>query len=139
MSEVMGIAVFEQLSINFTGSGPAPEENWMVMPNTGLLIALRYNRVVQYLNIRGSNTCFSLWCGPPESQRHESIVIALVHGMHFVRVDLRGDYPMPYVHPYWKRYKFDCASGWERMYSARLNTYIQRYRERNPEYVDLDH
>nr|GEX68705.1 hypothetical protein [Tanacetum cinerariifolium] len=100
-------------SLNFIGSGLAPEENLMVMPDTGLLIASRYNRVFQYLDIRGSNTMFPLWSSPPESQRHESIVIALVHGMHFVRVDLRGDYPMPYVHPYWKRYKFNCASGWE--------------------------
>ncbi|GKB54663.1 FAR1-related sequence 5-like protein [Tanacetum coccineum] len=87
-------------SLNFTGPGPTPEENWMVMPDTGLLIASRYNRVVQYLNICGSNTMFPLWSSPPESQRHESIVIVLVHGMHFVRVDLGGDYPMPYVLPY---------------------------------------
>ncbi|GJV78790.1 hypothetical protein Tco_1514660 [Tanacetum coccineum] len=66
-------------SLNFTGPGPAPEENWMVMPDTGLLIASRYNRVVQYLNIRGSNTMFPLWFSLQESQRHESIMIALVH------------------------------------------------------------
>nr|GEX36855.1 hypothetical protein [Tanacetum cinerariifolium] len=80
--------------INFTRAGPAPEENWMIMPDTGLPIASRYNRVVQYLNINGSNTCFPLWSSPPESQRLESIVIALVHGMHFVKLNLRGDYPI---------------------------------------------
>ncbi|GKA49997.1 putative reverse transcriptase domain-containing protein [Tanacetum coccineum] len=121
------------------GRSPAQEENWMVMPDTGLLTASRYNRVVQHINIHGNNTMFPLLYSPPESQRHESIVITLVHGMPFVRVDLRGDYQMPHVHPYWKRYKFDCTSGWEHPSSARLNTYIHHYRERNPEFVDLDH
>ena len=82
-----------QKSLNFFGLGFAPPQHWMIMPNTGLLIANRYGVIVHCLSIQGSVTCFPLWFNPLESQQHVAIAIAYVHGNHYVKVKLQGWYP----------------------------------------------
>ncbi|GJW14271.1 FAR1-related sequence 5-like protein, partial [Tanacetum coccineum] len=66
---------------------------WMIMPNTGLVIASAYNRVVILLanggSVGASAICFPLWSSPPQSQPRENIVIAHVNGNHYIRVTLR--------------------------------------------------
>ncbi|GJT86117.1 hypothetical protein Tco_1067834 [Tanacetum coccineum] len=65
---------------------------WMIMPNTGLVIASTYNRVVILLanggSVGASAICFPLWSSPPQSQPRENIVIAHVNGNHYIRVTL---------------------------------------------------
>ncbi|GJS08175.1 RNA-directed DNA polymerase, eukaryota, reverse transcriptase zinc-binding domain protein [Tanacetum coccineum] len=62
---------------------------WMIMPNTGLVIASAYNRVVILLanggSVGASAICFPLWSSPPQSQPRENIVIAHVNGNHYIR------------------------------------------------------
>ncbi|GJX71921.1 zinc finger, CCHC-type containing protein [Tanacetum coccineum] len=57
---------------------------WMIMPNTWLVIASAYNRVVILLanggSVGASAICFPLWSSPPQSQPRENIVIAHVNG-----------------------------------------------------------
>ncbi|GKA43425.1 hypothetical protein Tco_0736149, partial [Tanacetum coccineum] len=79
---------------------------WMVMPDTGLVIASKYNKVVVSLsNDRGCATSFPLWSSPTQSDSHEIIVIAHVNGNHYIRVDLREGFPLPVTHPRWNTYK----------------------------------
>nr|GEV47842.1 hypothetical protein [Tanacetum cinerariifolium] len=65
-------------------------ERWMEVPNTGLVIASAYNKVVVNLSdVGGCNTSFPLWSRPPQSDSHEIIVVAHVDGNHYIIVVLR--------------------------------------------------
>nr|GEU65465.1 hypothetical protein [Tanacetum cinerariifolium] len=65
---------------------------WMEMPDTGLVIASAYNKVVVNLSDAGGcSTCFPLWSRPPQSESRETIVIAHVDGNRYIRVTLRED------------------------------------------------
>ncbi|GKC05558.1 hypothetical protein Tco_0997168 [Tanacetum coccineum] len=110
---------------------------WMVMPHTGLVIALKYNKVVVSLsNEGGCATCLPLWSSPPQSDSHEIIVIAHVNGNHFIRVDLRECFLLPRTHPMWNAYKSDNASGWRDRYVSRHNIFRDYY-YRDPVSYDL--
>ncbi|GKB18171.1 hypothetical protein Tco_0852094 [Tanacetum coccineum] len=92
----------------------------MEMPNTGLIIASAYNRVVISLanggNVGGCSTTFPLWSNPSQSEPHETIVIANVYGNHFIKAALHEGFPLPMFHPLWRTYKSDTASKWEDPY-----------------------
>ncbi|GJX71219.1 FAR1-related sequence 5-like protein [Tanacetum coccineum] len=110
---------------------------WMVMPDTGLVIASKYNKVVVSLsNDRGCATSFPLWSSPTQSDSHEIIVIAHVNGNHYIRVDLREGFPLPATHPRWNAYKSDAASGWSDKYVSRQNIFREYY-YRDPISYDL--
>ena len=110
---------------------------WMEMPNTGLVIASMYSKVVVGLsNDGGSTTSFPLWSSPPQSDSNEIIVIAHVHGNHYIRVALRDGFPLPITHPLWITYKNNVASGWEKKYANRQNEFREYYR-RKPVHYDL--
>nr|GEV62059.1 hypothetical protein [Tanacetum cinerariifolium] len=49
----------------------------------------------------------------PQSDSHETIVVAHVNGNHYIRVALWEGFPLPLTHPLWITYKSDIASGWE--------------------------
>nr|GEX09687.1 hypothetical protein [Tanacetum cinerariifolium] len=110
-------------TVNFVGTGFAPIDKWMSMPDTGLVIASFYKRPVVFISMVGndvlSSTCFPLWSGPHESESTEPIVVARVGGSHFINLLLRVGYPIPSTHPQWRRYRIDSASAWEDMYSSR--------------------
>ena len=109
---------------------------WMEMPNTGLVIASTYNKVVVSLSNNGSTTSFPLWSSPPQSDSNEIIVIAHVHGNHYIRVALREGFPLPITHPLWITYKNNVASGWGKKYASRQDDFREYYR-RKPEHYDL--
>ncbi|GKC12366.1 hypothetical protein Tco_1009148 [Tanacetum coccineum] len=92
----------------------------------GLTIDSAYNRVVIRIanrgNVGGCTTTFPLWPRPPQSEPHETIVIAHVYGNHYIRVALREGCPLPMTHPLWRTYRSDIASTWE-------NPYISRQKE----------
>ncbi|KAL4581658.1 hypothetical protein LXL04_006184 [Taraxacum kok-saghyz] len=77
----------------------------------------------QYETVFGSSTCFPLWIGPQDISHHQSIAIALVHNVYYVKVDLQELHPMPEICPLWRDYRSECTAGWEIMYNARLNAY----------------
>nr|GEU94916.1 protein FAR-RED impaired response 1-like [Tanacetum cinerariifolium] len=85
---IFGTAGYKQIykTVRFAGK-------WMKMPNTRLIIASAYNRVVISLanggNVRGCTTTFPLWSSPPQSEPYETIVIAHVYDNHFIRAELR--------------------------------------------------
>nr|GEU95972.1 alpha/beta hydrolases superfamily protein [Tanacetum cinerariifolium] len=65
---------------------------WMEMPDTGLFIASTYNKVVANLSDAGGcNTSFHLWSRPPQTESHETIVVAYVDGNQYIRVALREE------------------------------------------------
>ncbi|GJS41375.1 RNA-directed DNA polymerase, eukaryota [Tanacetum coccineum] len=87
-------------------------ERWMKMPDTGLVIASAYKKVVVNLSdASGCNTSFPLWSSPLQSDSHETIVVAHVDGNYYIRVALREDFPLPLTHPLWITYRSDIASG----------------------------
>ena len=113
---------------------------WMEMPNTGLVIASAYKRVVISLthggNVGGCTTSFPLWSSPPQSEPHETIVIVHVNGNHYIKATLREGCPLPLTHPLWITYKSGNASGWEDTYVSRQNVFREYY-YRIPENIDL--
>ncbi|GER40521.1 major facilitator superfamily protein [Striga asiatica] len=109
------VAVVEH-SFKFQGIGFAPIEHWIKMPETGLVIANKYNCIFYFLTDAGSYTFFPLWTSPQAPELNQSIAIAFVHGNHFVKVDLQNGHPMPKVSPY----KSVCMKEWRQMYKDRL-------------------
>ncbi|KAJ9561797.1 hypothetical protein OSB04_006957 [Centaurea solstitialis] len=99
---------------------PAPEQLWMTMPETGILIANRFGVIFQLLTIRGSMTCFPLW---KEFQYHRVFTISHVNNNHFVVVQLEEEYPMTPISALWTRNKIPSAVGWQIMYKSRLEFY----------------
>nr|GEV14008.1 hypothetical protein [Tanacetum cinerariifolium] len=113
---------------------------WMIMPNTGLVIASTYNLVVILLadgGSVGSNTiCFPFWSSPPQSQLRENIVIAHVNGNHYIRVTLRECCPLQLTHPLWVSNRSNAASRWEYLYLSRQDEF-REYHYRAPQAYDI--
>nr|GEV80145.1 hypothetical protein [Tanacetum cinerariifolium] len=110
---------------------------WMEMPDTGLVIASAYNKVVANLSyVGGCNTSFPLWSRPPQTESHETIVVVHVDGNHYIRVALREGFPLPLTHPLWITYRSDVASGWEDKFVSRQNEFREYY-YRTSESYDL--
>nr|GEZ13020.1 hypothetical protein [Tanacetum cinerariifolium] len=69
-------------TVNFFGTGFAPMDKWMSMPDTRLVIASFYRRPLVSIsmveNVVLSSTRFLLWSGPHESESTEPIVVARV-------------------------------------------------------------
>ncbi|GKC42319.1 hypothetical protein Tco_1060041, partial [Tanacetum coccineum] len=129
---VFGTVGYEKIysTVKFAG-------RWMEMPDTGLVIALAYNKVVVNLsNAGGCNTSFPLWSRPPQIESRETIVVAQVDGNHYIRVALREGFPLPLTHPLWITYRSDVASGWEDKFISRQNEFREYY-YRTPESYDL--
>ena len=74
---------------------PTPfQEHWLHMPLTGYLIANKFGVIVHCLSHEQNTTCFPLWRGPEEFQPHRAITLALVNGIHYMSVFLKGNCPM---------------------------------------------
>nr|KAJ0208461.1 hypothetical protein LSAT_V11C500230070 [Lactuca sativa] len=114
-------------SFDFNGSHFAPKDRWLIMPVTSFLIANKYNVIVIFLSKDSPSTCFPLWLGPQDISTHRVVVIALVRGDHYVKVDLYGAYPMPTILPLWRHNRSSRSAGWETVYAARLNSYISPF------------
>nr|KAJ0208671.1 hypothetical protein LSAT_V11C400191360 [Lactuca sativa] len=97
-------------SLYFFGPS-APTEHWMLMPETGILIANRFGVILTFLTNRGSLTFFPLWKGPEEFLDHRIITISLIRGPHYVMVQLKEDCPMPTISALWIRHRALCTAG----------------------------
>ncbi|XP_052627760.1 uncharacterized protein LOC128125935 [Lactuca sativa] len=118
-------------SLNFNGSHFALTDHWLIMPVTSFLIANKYNIIVIFLSKDSPSTCFPLWLGPQDISTHRVVVIALVRGDHYVKVDLHGAYQMPTILPLWRHNRSSRSAGWETVYAARLNSYISPFATHN--------
>lgn len=67
--------------------------------------------MIHYSNQSQLNKIFPLWSSSPQSDSNEIIVIAHVHGNHYIRVALRDGFPLPITHPLWITYKNNVAYG----------------------------
>ncbi|KAD4384915.1 hypothetical protein E3N88_25083 [Mikania micrantha] len=91
---------------------PAPQEHWLLMPYTGLVVAQRFGVIVHLINQEGCITFFPLWLALSTIPQHN--VVCLLHKpMHFVNLRLEGDYPFPTLSAVWKRYRNDVAGEGE--------------------------
>lgn len=128
-------------SLNFFEYGFAPTRHWMWMPNTGLLIANKYNCIVHYLTNARCLTYFPLRSNPKSKEANQSITIAFVHNSHFVKVDLQEGHPMPDVSGFnMSRKNRKKESEWVKMYKDRLLAYKQAHRniDLNVNVVELE-
>nr|GFB21375.1 hypothetical protein [Tanacetum cinerariifolium] len=56
---------------------------------------------------------------PPQSEPHETIVIAHMSDNYYIKAALRECCPLLMTHPLWTTYKSDIASGWKDPYVIR--------------------
>ncbi|KAL4569482.1 hypothetical protein LXL04_025120 [Taraxacum kok-saghyz] len=111
-------------SLNFFRSDiQAPYRNWMTLPETGILVASRYNVILHSISNIYSTIYFPLWSTPPPMHEQVAIAIGFVNNNHYVRVILREEYPMPPVYLQWNRYKRPQAAAWITPYIDRINSY----------------
>lgn len=94
----------------FVSDRRAPPEHYMLMPETGILIANRFGVIVQFLTTVGSVTFSPIWRGPSEFQNHRVLTFALVYINHYVMVQLEGEYLMLPISALWIRYKDPSAA-----------------------------
>jgi hypothetical protein len=100
-------------------NGSAPNNRWMLMPITGLVIASIIHRPVVFISQQGWNTCFSLFTRPNSSQGTDPLVIARVDA-HYILLTLDSDSPLPHIHPQWRYFREPVAAEWETLYQHRL-------------------
>ena len=126
--QVYGTETWHQVynSLNFFELDTfAPNEHWMDVFETGLLIASRYNVILHSLTTVGSMTFFPLRSSPPPWYEHVAFRIGYVNGNHYVKISLAEGHPMPSMVPNWFRFKYDCATAWATPYMTRINKYEQ--------------
>ncbi|KAD3640172.1 hypothetical protein E3N88_29395 [Mikania micrantha] len=126
-----------QQSLDFEGTSFAPQKNWLIMPDSGVLIAIRYRVIVHFLSKLESSTCFPLWEDHEEFQEYRAITIAHVHGCHYIKVQLEGEYPMPTMMTLLKHYKHSCVAEWESFYKERIKMYTQLLPRSSADVIDV--
>ncbi|KAJ9543670.1 hypothetical protein OSB04_023377 [Centaurea solstitialis] len=126
--EVYGVETWHQVynSLNFFELDTfAPNEHWMDVFETGLLIASRYNVILHSLTTVGSMTFFPLRSSPPPWYEHVAFTIGYVNGNHYVKISIADGHPMPPIVPNWFRFKYDCATAWATPYMTRIDKFKQ--------------
>ncbi|KAJ9565565.1 hypothetical protein OSB04_001531 [Centaurea solstitialis] len=126
--EVYGVETWHQVynSLNFFELDTfAPNEHWMDVFETGLLIASRYNVILHSLTTVGSMTFFPLRSSPPPWYEHVAFTIGYVNGNHHVKISIADGHPMPPIVPNWFRFKYDCATAWATPYMTHIDKFKQ--------------
>ncbi|KAL8262516.1 hypothetical protein R6Q59_023865 [Mikania micrantha] len=72
-----------------------------------------------------------------EFQEHQAITIAHVHGCHYIKVQLEGEYPMPTMMALLKDYKHSSAAEWESFYKERIKMYTQFLPRSSADVIDV--
>ena len=134
--DMFGTAGIKMLndSLPYKGLGFAPESKWMVIPETGVLIANRFDAAVIFLTHGGPVTYFPMWKPPPEHEPHLFVNIAFVQGNHYIYVKMFGKYP---IHPTGNYFKRAPLNGklWSTLYRERM----QAYRDATNNALPMDH
>ena len=111
--EVYGTETWHQVynSLNFFELDTfAPNEHWMDVFETGLLIASRYNVILHSLTTVGSMTFLPLRSSPPSWYEHVAFTIGYVNGNHYIKISLAEGHQMPSIMPNLFCFKYDCAT-----------------------------
>nr|KAJ0217349.1 hypothetical protein LSAT_V11C300102960 [Lactuca sativa] len=90
--------------------GEASLQNWMIMPDTGVLIASRYNMVLHCFRQHANTTYLPLRSTPPPAHERIVIAIGLVYGNHYVKLELEGEYLVPPIALQWIHCKRPCTA-----------------------------
>nr|KAJ0222747.1 hypothetical protein LSAT_V11C200060040 [Lactuca sativa] len=94
---------------------PAIRKYWMIIPDTCILIANKYNE---------SSTSFPLWSGSQDFQNHPIINIAFLNSCHYIKVDLQEGHPIATVSWLWNIQKSTRCARWQTLYHPRLSAYV---------------
>jgi len=97
------------------GSGFAPPDKWLTLPDMGHIVASCYNKPVvemTTLDIGVSETFFPLRGKPPVNPKSNMICLGL-NLNHFVLLSLKDDCPLPPSSTEWKNYRSEEAATWE--------------------------
>ena len=107
-------------------SSPCSKANWMIMPETGYLVANAFNRVVVYISTLQSLTFFPHEKGPDVYDEKPLIGFANILDYHFIKITLTKIAPIPPV-----------ASFWFRMATAEAKEWGDEYVDRQVHFVKL--
>ncbi|KAG5553746.1 hypothetical protein RHGRI_011583 [Rhododendron griersonianum] len=102
---------------------PAPQEQWMTMPDMGHIIASAYNCVLVHLSNVQCLTFLPLQSKPLPSMKRKVIAIGFVDGGHFVQVFLKKGSPMPPIACNWKRHRLSIAKNWDAAHVATIQKF----------------
>ncbi|KAK9092980.1 hypothetical protein Syun_027891 [Stephania yunnanensis] len=88
-------------------------KEWLTLPDMGLLISTAFNVILVNLSHGNASTFLPLRSAPPLSL-HNRLIIVMINerNIHWVRVKLRLNAPLPSLYPSWDRYVEECAKGW---------------------------
>ncbi|KAK9101033.1 hypothetical protein Scep_024463 [Stephania cephalantha] len=88
-------------------------KEWLTLPDMGLLVSTAFNVILVNLS-HGSASTFLPLRSTPTSSLHNRLIIAMANerNIHWVRVQLRVNAPLPSLYPSWDRYVENCAKGW---------------------------
>ncbi|KAJ0009922.1 hypothetical protein Pint_33440 [Pistacia integerrima] len=98
-------------------------DHWMTMPDTGHIIASRYNIVVLHISQQQCFTFLPLRSVPLPRTSHKIIAIGFVNECHFVKVLMHPGSPMPPIASDWFKHRNPCAQGWEAPYKAHIRVF----------------
>lgn len=112
-------------SLQWSGPGFAPREYWMLMPETGFLIANKFNVIFHFISKEGNNssTFFPLWRGPDQFPDKKIITIALVDSNHYIMVEMQGEFPMGFTNNLWRLRRERSAAEWKNLFKSRQKLY----------------
>ncbi|KAG5562042.1 hypothetical protein RHGRI_004924 [Rhododendron griersonianum] len=102
---------------------PAPQEQWMTMPDMGHIIASAYNCVLVHLSNVQCLTFLPLQSKPLPSMKRKVVAIGFVDGGHFVQVFLKKGSPMPPIACNWKRHRLSIAKNWDAAHVAAIQKF----------------
>ncbi|XP_024038607.1 uncharacterized protein LOC112097619, partial [Citrus clementina] len=84
-------------------------DHWMIMPNTGYLIASKYSVIVLLISMQQYLTILPLRSIPETRSSHKIIAIGYIYGCHFIEVFMQPASPIPPIRTKWFKYHHQCA------------------------------
>lgn len=109
-------------SLSYFHSGSVTDNN-MTMPDTGHIIASRYNIVLLHISQQQCITFLPLRSVPLPRTSHKVIAIGFVNECQFVEVFMYPGSPMPPIASNWFKHCNPCAQGWETPYKIHIKAF----------------
>ncbi|KAK9145317.1 hypothetical protein Sjap_005220 [Stephania japonica] len=105
--DIYGIIDFKKLlAIIQCDKDEATVDNWMTLPNMGLIISTSLNVMLVVISNSWSFTFLPLRSKPPPKFSSCTIVgISIVDSIHFIEVRLKSGCPFPKLYPLWDTYE----------------------------------
>ncbi|KAK3185165.1 hypothetical protein Dsin_032451 [Dipteronia sinensis] len=109
-------------SLSFFHSNPGSDHK-MIMPDTGHIIASRYNVVLLHISQQQCLTFLPLRSVPLPCTSRKVIAIGFVNESHFVEVFMYPGSPMPPIASNWFKHCNPSAQGWETPYKTHIRAF----------------